>query len=224
MTQAVIFDLDGTLTDTERVWDEVRRDLAAQDGLEWTEANSRAVMGMSTQDWSAYMSGVAGIGATPAIAAQRTIDGLLERYDRDLPALPGAREVIRRLAAHWPLGVASSSPRILIEHALQSLGVRDLIAVVRSTEEGDARGKPAPDAFFWVAEQLDAEPARTVVVEDSGNGILAGLNAGMPVVAVPRFLPPPAEVLARASVVLDHLDDLTVELVHRLGTGAGVRG
>lgn len=223
MTQAVIFDLDGTLTDTERIWDEVRRDLAAADGLVWTEANSRAVMGMSTQDWSAYMSAVAGIGATPEIAARRTIDGLLERYDRALPAVPGAREAVARLAEHWPLGVASSSPRILIEHALTALGVRDLIAVVRSTEEGPARGKPAPDAFLWVAEQLRVEPASTVVVEDSGSGILAGVNAGMPVVAVPRFLPPPEDVLARASAVLEHLDELTVDLVQSLGAGAAIR-
>ena len=218
MTQAVIFDLDGTLTDTERVWDEVRHDLAAEDGMEWPESASRAMMGMSTPEWSAYMSDVVGLGATPAIAARRTIDALLERYDRDLPVLPGAREAVLRLAEHWPLGVASSSPRVLIEHALTALGVRDLIAVVRSTEEGTARGKPAPDAFCWVAEELNAAPARTVVVEDSGNGILAGLNAGMPVVAIPRpFLPPPVDVLARASVVLQHLDELTVELVQSLG-------
>ncbi len=218
MTQAVIFDLDGTLIDTEPVWESVRRALAKQDGIEWPESASRAMMGMSTREWSAYMSDVVGIGPTAELAARRTIDGLVERYDRDLPVLPGAREVVGRLAEHWPLGVASSSPRDLIEHALQALGVRDLIAVVRSTEEGTARGKPAPDAFLWVADQLDAEPARTVVVEDSAGGIQAGLNAGMPVVAVPRpFLTPPDDLLAQASVVLAHLDELTVELVDSLG-------
>ena len=222
MTQAVIFDLDGTLIDTEPVWESVRRELAAQDGIEWPESASRAMMGMSTREWSAYMADVVGIGPTAELAARRTIDGLVERYDRDLPVLPGAREVVRRLAAHWPLAVASSSPRDLIEHALQALGVRDLIAVVRSTEEGTARGKPAPDAFLWVADQLDAQPARTVVVEDSAGGIQAGLNAGMAVVAVPRpFLTPSDDLLAKASVVLAHLDELTVELVDNLGSGNG---
>ncbi|MFT4217970.1 MAG: HAD family phosphatase [Micropruina sp.] len=225
MTQAVIFDLDGTLTDTEKVWEAVRRDLAAQDGVEWPDSASRAMTGMSTREWSTYMSTVVGIGASPEDAARRTIDGLRERYDRDLPVLPGAREAVRRLAAHWPLGVASSSPRDLIEHALRALGVRELIAVVRSTEEGTARGKPAPDAFLWVADELGAEPARTVVVEDSGSGIIAGVNAGMRVVAVSRpFLRPPDDILARASVVLHDLDELTVELVRYLGAPSGVSG
>ncbi len=217
MTQAVIFDLDGTLIDTEPVWDAVRRELAAQDGIEWPESASRAMMGMSTREWSRYMSDVVGVGPTAEIVARRTIDRLIERYDHDLPVLPGAREVVRRLAEHWPLAVASSSPRDLIEHALQALGVRGLIAVVRSTEEGTARGKPAPDAFLWAASQLNADPARTVVIEDSASGIQAGLNAGMPVIAVPRpFLTPPEDVLAGASVVLEHLDDLTVDLVRDL--------
>ncbi len=219
MTQAVIFDLDGTLIDTEPVWDQVRRALAAEDGRDWPDSASRAVMGMSTREWSAYMSDVAGIGATAEVAAKRTIDAITARYRQDLPVLPGAREVVRRLAAHWPLAVASSSPRVVIEHALEALGIRELIDVVRSTEEGTGRGKPAPDAFYWAAEQLGVEPARTVVVEDSANGILAGLNAGMPVIAVPRpFLPPPDDVLARASVVLPHLDGLTVELVRDVGS------
>ncbi len=218
MTMAVIFDLDGTLTDTEALWDQVRRELAGADGLAWTERDSRATMGMSTPEWSSYMANTVGIGGTPAIAAERTIDALVERYRAELPHLPGAADAVRRMAQHWPLGVASSSPRVLIEKALESLGVRDLIAVVRSTEEGTAKGKPAPDAFLWVADQLGAAPANTVVVEDSGNGILAGLNAGMPVVAIPpHFLPPSAEVLARVAAVLENLDQLTVELVQRLG-------
>jgi len=218
MTQAVIFDMDGTLTDTEALWDEVRRELAAHDGVEWPESASLAMSGMSTPEWSAYMADQVGLGATASIAAERTISALLERYGRGLPLLPGAVAAVRRMAEHWPLGVASSSPRVLIERGLEALGVRDLIAVVRSTEEGTARGKPAPDAFLWVAGQLGAEPAHSVVVEDSANGILAGLNAGMPVVAIPpHFLPPSPEVLARASVVLNSLEELTVELVQELG-------
>jgi HAD superfamily hydrolase (TIGR01509 family) len=218
MTQAVIFDMDGTLTDTEALWDEVRRDLAASDGLAWTESNSLATMGMSTPEWSAYMAKV-GIGHTPEIAAARTIDALVARYRDGLPHLPGAASAVRRMAEHWPLGVASSSPRVLIEQGLESLGVRDLISVVRSTEEGTGRGKPSPDAFLWVADQLGVPPSDTVVVEDSGNGILAGLNAGMTVVAIPpHFLPPSAELLARAATVLTGLDELTVDLVRGLGS------
>lgn len=216
MTQAVIFDMDGTLTDTEALWDEVRRELAAADGVEWTDDATAAVMGMSTKEWSAYMASH-GVGATPEQAAERTIGALLERYRHDLPALPGAADAVRRMAARWPLGVASSSPRVLIERGLESLGVRELITAVRSTEEGPARGKPAPDAYLWVAEQLGAEPARTVVVEDSGTGILAGLNAGMALVAVPpHFHPPSQEILERAAVVLTGLDELTVDLVDGL--------
>ena len=218
MTQAVIFDLDGTLTDTESVWHETRRSLVIGDGLAWTEDDSLATMGMSTPEWSGYMADHAGFGPTAALAAERTINTLLERYRRDLPVLPGAREAIRRLAEHWPLAVASSSPRVLIDRALDVLGVHDLVTIVRSTEEGNAKGKPAPDVFLWVAEQFGSDPAHTVVVEDSGNGIRAGLNAGMPVVAIPpRFLPPSEDVLSRVAAILPSLDELTVELVRRVG-------
>ena len=218
MTQAVIFDLDGTLTDTESMWHDTRSMLVSADGLAWTQADSLATMGMSTPEWSGYMSEHARFGPSAGPAAERTTNALLEQYRLHLPVLPGAREAVSRLAEHWPLGVASSSPRVLIERALEVLGVRDLISIVRSTEEGNAKGKPAPDAFLWVAEQFGSEPAHTVVVEDSGNGILAGLNAGMPVIAIPpRFLPPSAEVLGRVAAVLGGLDELTVDLVRRVG-------
>ncbi|MFT3860709.1 HAD family hydrolase [Micropruina sp.] len=218
MTQAVIFDLDGTLTNTEAVWHEQRRTLLAGEGKAWSESDSMAIMGMSTPEWSGYMFGTAGFAASAEEAAQRTIDSLLDRYRHDLPVLPGAREAVRRLAENWPLAVASSSPPVLIERALEAMGVRELFAVVRSTEQGSARGKPSPDAFLAAAEQLGSQPAHTVVVEDSGNGILAGLNAGMPVVAIPpHFLPPSAEILGRAAAVLDSLDALTVDLVRRVG-------
>lgn len=219
MTQAVIFDLDGTLTDTETVWHAVRRSLLADDGLVWSEEDSVAVGGMSTREWSGYMAAHKSFGPGAERAAQRTIDAVLQHYSRDLPVLPGAPDAVRRMAEQWPLGVASSSPTAVIERALEVLGVRDLISVVRSTEEGPGRGKPAPDAFLWVAEQLGAEPAHTVVVEDSANGLLAGLNAGMAVVAIPpHFLPPTDELLSRVAAVLNSLDELTVDLVQRLGS------
>ncbi|MBK8445165.1 MAG: HAD family phosphatase [Micropruina sp.] len=219
MTQAVIFDLDGTLTDTEAVWDAERRALLTRDGLVWSEEDTVAVGGMSTPEWSGYMATHKGFGPGAERAAQRTIDAVLQRYRRDLPVLPGAREAVRRMAEHWPLGVASSSPPVVIERALDVLGVRDLISVVRSTEEGSAKGKPAPDAFLWVADQMGAEPAHTVVVEDSENGLLAGLSAGMAVVAIPpHFLPPTDELLTRVAAVLHNLDELTVDLVRRVGS------
>lgn len=214
---AVIFDLDGTLVDTEPIWDEVRRGLAAQAGLPWPEEATAAMMGLSTQEWSTYLHRVVGLAGSPPEAAAATISALQRRFAEHLPILPGAVAAVRRMAEQWPLGVASSSPRVLIEAALESMGVRALFAAVRSTEEGEGRGKPAPDAFLWVAGALGVAPANAVVVEDSSNGVLAAVAAGMKVVAIPpHFQPPPPEVLELADLVLDDLDGLTVEAVSQL--------
>lgn len=213
----VVFDMDGTLTDTEALWDVVRRRLAAQDGRPWPAGSTEAMMGMSTQEWSTHLADVVGLTGTAHQAARRTIGTLQELYRTEgLPVLPGATEAVERIGARWPLGLASSSPRVLIDAALAAMGVTDRFATSVSTEEL-AVGKPAPDVYLEVCRRLNADPRRSVAVEDAGNGILSAHGAGMAVIAVPpHFHPPEPDVLALADAVIDDLDGLTVELVERL--------
>lgn len=214
VVEAVVFDLDGTLIDSEIVWDEVRRGLAAEDRVPWPDGTTEAMMGMSTQEWSAHLADVVGVKGTPREIARRTIDAMLERYAEGVPVLPGAAEAIERIGARWTLGVASSSPRLLIDRVLATLGLTDHFASTLSTEELDGAGKPAPDVFLESCRRLGVEPHRAAAVEDSPNGIRAAHAAGMKVVIIPpHFQPPTAEVLALGDVVLDSLDDLTVDLV-----------
>ncbi len=217
--RAVIFDLDGTLTDTEHLWDLVRREMAAEDGIVWPEDASRAMMGMSTQQWSAYLSEVVGFPGTTDELAQRTIAGMLQHYRDGVQVLPGAIEAVHRMQAKWPVGLASSSPRVLINTAVDVLGLSEVFATTVSTEELGGAGKPAPDVYLEACRRLGVEPGRAVAVEDAHNGILAAKAAGMAVIAVPpHFNPPPASALAVADAVLDSLDELSVELVEALTT------
>ena len=121
------------------------------------------------------------------------------------PRCPGAREAVERLAARWPLGLASSSNRELIDLALELLGVEHLFAATVSSEEV-ASGKPAPDVYLEAARRLGVDPTEAAAVEDSNNGILAAKAAGMRVVALPnRHFPPDPAALEQADVVLDSL-------------------
>lgn len=214
--QAIVFDMDGVLTDTEVIWDEVRRGFAAEEGLAWPAEATTAMMGMSTPEWSSYLVGTVGISGTPDQVADRTIEAMAGRYVEHLPTLPGAVEAVRRLAGHWTLGLASSSPRRLIDSTLAALGLAGLFAATVSTEEVP-RGKPAPDGYLRACELLGVDPAACVAIEDSSNGLRAAAAAGMAVIAVPRPEFPPAEdALALAAVVVDGLDEVTVELVRGL--------
>lgn len=217
LPHAIVFDMDGTLTDSEEEWDVVRRGLAEADGVPWPEGATQAMMGMSTPEWSTFLVESVGLKGTPDDAARRTIDGMADAYRAGrIPLLPGAVDAVRRMAAIAPLAVASSSPRVLIEVGLDLLGVRDLVGVVVSTEEVE-RGKPHPDGFLAAASQLGVDPTTCVAIEDSTNGVKSALAAGMRTVVVPpRFHPPAAEVLDRAHAVIDNLDALTEDLVRGL--------
>jgi len=213
----VVFDLDGTLTDTEADWDVVRRGLAADDGRPWPEGATQAMMGMSTQEWAAYLHGTVGLRGSADDAAKRTIDGMLAVYHRGLTVLPGAVEAVRRMNARWTVGLASSSPRVLIDAAVAELGLTDAFATTVSTEELNGAGKPAPDVYLEVCRRLGADPSRSVAVEDAPNGIRSAHAAGMVVVAVPpHFHPPTADVLALADAVIENLDALDETLVSGL--------
>ncbi|PFG40005.1 HAD superfamily hydrolase (TIGR01509 family) [Georgenia soli] len=213
---AVVFDMDGVLTDTETIWDEVRQGLAAQDGVPWPEEATRAMMGMSTPEWSEYMATTVGVNGDAAAVAQRTIEEMAARYHQHLPTLPGAVAAVERLSQRWPLGLASSSPRRLIDAVLSELGIAERFGATVSTEEV-AAGKPSPDGYVRVCELLGADPTRAVAIEDSSNGIRSAAAAGMKVIAVPHEAFPPADdALARAAAVVTSLDEVTPELVEGL--------
>ena len=213
MVDAVVFDLDGVLVDSERVWDGARRQLARERGARWHERASREMMGMSSLEWSSYMHDVIGVADAPAEISAEVVRRLEELYRRELPLFDGAFAAVERLAARWPLGLASSSNRELIDLVLDLAGLARFFAATVSSEEV-ARGKPAPDVYLEAARRLGAAPTRCAAVEDSENGIRSAKAAGMRVLAVPNPVFPPAEdVLAQADVNLASLDELEPALV-----------
>jgi HAD superfamily hydrolase (TIGR01509 family) len=206
---AVVFDLDGVLVDSEQLWDEAREELARERGGRWHERAQRDMMGMSSPEWSRYMHDVVGLREPPEEISAEVVRRMGARYRERLPLLPGAVEAVERLAARWPLGLASSSNRPLIDLVLEVSGLGPFFRATVSSEEVP-RGKPAPDVFLEAARRLGIRPERTAVVEDSENGIRAGRAAGMRVVAIPNpHFPPGKEALAEADLVLRSLDELT---------------
>jgi HAD superfamily hydrolase (TIGR01509 family) len=215
--EAVVFDLDGVLIDSEHVWDEARRSLAEERGGRWTENASRDMMGMSSLEWSRYMRDDIGIDEPPEEISAEVVRRLERIYRDELPLVAGAVEAVERVAARWPTAVASSSNRELIDLVLELSGLARLFAATVSSEEV-ARGKPAPDVYLEAARRLGVAPERCVGVEDSENGILAAQAAGMRVVAIPNpQYPPHDETLAAADEVLGTLAELTPEAIS--GTG-----
>jgi HAD superfamily hydrolase (TIGR01509 family) len=205
----VVFDLDGVLLDSEQVWDSVREELVLERGGRWHDQAQRDMMGMSSLEWSRYLHDELGVPDPPEELSAEVVRRLESRYREHLPVLPGAREAVERLAARWPLALASSSNRELIDLALELLGVRHLFAATVSSEEV-ARGKPAPDVYLEAALRLGVDPVRAAAIEDSHNGIRAAKAAGMRVIAIPNeHFPPDEEALAQADVVLDSLAELT---------------
>jgi HAD superfamily hydrolase (TIGR01509 family) len=213
---AVVFDLDGLLLDSEQVWDGVREQLTRERGGRWHDEATRDMMGMSSLEWSRYMHDRLGVPELPEEINAEVVRRMLARYREQLPLLPGATEAVERIAARWPLGLASSSNRDLIEAALEAAGIDGLFQVTVSSEEV-ARGKPAPDVYLEAARRLVVAPERAAAVEDSHNGILSARAAGMRVIAVPNpHFPPRPEALAEADVVLGSLAELTPAVVEPL--------
>jgi HAD superfamily hydrolase (TIGR01509 family) len=210
--RAVVFDLDGVLVDSEQVWDDARRELVAELGGTWTDDATRAMMGMSSLEWSRYMHDELGVGLEPSAISAAVVQKLEELYRRDLPLLPGAREAVRALAERWPLGLASSSNREIIDLVLELAGLTDAFAATVSSEEV-ARGKPAPDVYLEAARRLGVAPGDCAAVEDSTNGLRSAAAAGMRVIAFPNQAFPPAEdALRLATSVIASLDELRPSL------------
>jgi len=213
LTEAVVFDLDGVLLQSEEVWDAVRERYVREAGGRYDEEVQRAMMGMSAPEWSRYLHEEAEVRQDPEDINRAVVERMLEAYGRELPLLPGAVEAVRRTAESFPLGLASSSNREIFEAVLDLAGIADCFGATVSSEEV-ARGKPAPDVYLEAARRLGVEPECCTAVEDSHAGIRSAKSAGMRVVAIPNAsYPPDDEALELADAVVGSLDELTVSVL-----------
>ncbi|MFY9839916.1 MAG: HAD family phosphatase [Xanthobacteraceae bacterium] len=215
MIAAVVFDLDGVLIDSESMWDCARREVVARNGGHWQANATQTMMGMSSPDWSRYLHDELGVPLDPERINEFVVAALLDQYRRRLPLLPGAVAAVKRLADRWPLGLASSANRPVIDAVLQQAGIADCFTVTVSGEEV-AAGKPAPDVYLAAARRLGVAAADAAAVEDSTNGLRSAAAAGMLVIASPnREYPPEPDALALAALVVESLDALTPETIER---------
>jgi HAD superfamily hydrolase (TIGR01509 family) len=213
---AVIFDMDGLLVDSEAVWDDVRRRFTEENGGRWHDGAQRDMMGMSSVEWSRYVRDELGVEMDPQEISVTVANGVVDVYRDGLPLLPGAVESVKALAQEWPLGLASSSNRHVIDLVLELADLAGDFQVTVSSEEVGG-GKPAPDVYLEAASRLEADPAACVSIEDSTNGIRSAHAAGMTVIAVPNEdFPPEPEALERASIILASLTELTRDAVRAL--------
>ena len=211
--KAVIFDLDGVLVDSEQVWDAARRRLTEDSGGRWSESATQDMMGMSSTEWSRYMYEELGVKMPPEKISAAIVKRMEELYREHLPLIPGACEAVERVAARWPLGLASSANRPVIEVVLELSGLGYFFETTVSSEEV-ARGKPAPDVYLEAARQLRVDAALCAAVEDSSSGILSAHAAGMRVVAIPnRTFPPSEEALKAADAAIPSLQKLHQEVI-----------
>jgi beta-phosphoglucomutase-like phosphatase (HAD superfamily) len=209
--EAVVFDLDGVIVDSEQVWDDVREAYVHETGGAYGDQSARDMMGMSSPEWSRYMADTLGVPGTPEEINAAIVERMLARYGDAPPLIEGAVAAVRRIAAYVPLAIASSSNPELIDVVLRSSGLAaDFVAAVSSQEV--PRGKPSPDVYLEAARRLGADPVRCGAVEDSHNGIRSAKAAGMRVVAVPNpHYPPDDEALALADVVVSSIGELQLE-------------
>lgn len=213
MIDAVAFDLDGLLVQSEEVWDEARQDLVRETGGRWHEDATREMMGMSSAEWSRYLHDRLGVPLSPEEINARVLAEVERGYRAALPWIPGARKAVRRVAARWPLALATSSNREIIDLVLEVGELGPCFQATVSSEEV-TQGKPAPDVYVEAARRLGVAPERCAAIEDSTNGLKAARAAGMRVIAIPNDAFPPApESLEAADVVLDGIDELTPETI-----------
>jgi HAD superfamily hydrolase (TIGR01509 family) len=211
--EAVIFDLDGVIVDSEHVWDTAREALARERGGRWHEHAQKDMMGMSSLEWSRYMHEVVGLSEPPEEISAEVVRRLEKTYREELPLIKGAPEAVARLAERWPLAIASSSNRPLIDLVLELSRLERFFQATVSSEEVE-RGKPAPDVYLEAAHRLGVEATKSAAVEDTHNGILSASASGMRVIAIPnRRYPPGEEALVAAAVVLRSITELTPAVV-----------
>jgi HAD superfamily hydrolase (TIGR01509 family) len=218
----VIFDLDGTLIESEQIWGDVRHEFAVTNGGHWRENAQSDMIGMRTQEWANYIHDQLGVALCPQQIAESVVAMMIDRLSRNVPVLPGADEALNRLSQTFPLGLATSATSAVAQAVLEKTGWRSLFQVVVSADEV-ARGKPAPDVYLRALDLLNADPRKTAAIEDSANGIRSAHAAALTVIAVPNpAFPPDQQTLALATHILPNLEPLNTSLIISLLNDQGL--
>jgi HAD superfamily hydrolase (TIGR01509 family) len=216
MPAAVIFDLDGVLIDSEQRWNGAKEALVRETGGRWRDEAPRVMMGMSSHEWAGYLHDELGVLMEVEAISREVVRRMEDGYRRELPLLPGALDAVRALAGRWPLGLASSSNRKIIDLVLGLSGLGDAFQATVSSEEVE-RGKPAPDVYLAAARALEVDAGRCVAIEDSSSGLRAAAAAQMTVIAVPNpHYPPDPDALSLAAASVTVIGEVTPSLVDRL--------
>jgi HAD superfamily hydrolase (TIGR01509 family) len=210
--EAIVFDLDGVLLESEQVWSAAKHAVTLEHGGTWTGAAETEMLGMNSAEWSAYMHDQLALELEPARISAAVAESVALRYRKTLPLIAGADATLRALAGRRVLGLASSSNRATIDLVLELTGWAGLFAATTSSEEVRA-GKPEPDVYLETSKRLGIDPRSCVAVEDSGVGIRSAHAAGLTVVAIPNpTYPPNEEDLRCVEIVLDSIADLSAGL------------
>ena len=214
--EAVIFDMDGVLVDSEIYWDKARVEFASDRGKSWTPALQRLAMGRSTMGWARVMQ--------TQLALDESLDDIIAemkarviaQYEARMPTRPGALDAVARMSERYRVGLASGSPTEIIKAVLRITGLDQIFEVMVYGDELP-RGKPAPDIYFEALKRLAVAPGRSLGIEDSANGLRSLKAAGMYAVAAPSpGYPLAADVLALADAHISTLEDFTIELVQSI--------
>lgn len=216
MPAYVIFDLDGTLVETEQVWRDVRQEFVTSHGGRWHDDAQATMIGMRTGEWARYIHDDLGVAMPEDEIAKRVVAGVVGALHGNVPELPGAQAALERLGAAFRLGLATSAARPVADAVLDTTGWKRFFETVVSADEVE-RGKPAPDVYLRAMQHMRVEPEHGAAVEDSTNGIRSARAAGLAVVAIPNreFTPDPS-ALAVASLVLQNLGGLGVSAIREL--------
>ncbi|MFH0916070.1 MAG: HAD family phosphatase [bacterium] len=211
---AVVFDMDGVILDSDHAWKSVMRELFAACGRPWKDLDQNSfVGGDSSRQWAAYLHRVSGLPMAEDEIVEWVTGRLLDYFAEALPMVSGAKEAVARLAASYPLGLASSSPREVIAYVLARSGLDRCFAAWASSDDVP-RGKPAPDVYRRACSLLKVDPFRCAAVEDSLFGIRAARAAGLKVIAIPHpSWPLDPSSLGLADLALASIDQLGAETV-----------
>ncbi|MFO0670940.1 MAG: hexitol phosphatase HxpB [Polyangiaceae bacterium] len=204
MIEAIIFDMDGVLVDSEPLWRKAEVRVFGEAGLRLTEDDCKTTMGLRLDE--VVRTRLPGLAAGARAAVEVAImDGVIDLVRRTGEAKPGATQAVTAAVARGlPVGLASSSPLRLIEATLERIGLAGAFRVVHSAEH-EPYGKPHPAVYITAAERLGARPEACLAIEDSLRGLISAKAASMRCLLVPEE-PDPRHALA--DLVLPSLDDL----------------